>query len=137
MPPASPLFILQTLERELYEPETRGNRERLVQLLHAQFCEFGRSGAVYTRAQVVDQLLAAFNPAKAHTQGFAVLELAPSVALLTYQSADVTPAGSLERHTNRSSVWRHEASGWQMVFHQGTPTEPFARHAAQPFTEAD
>jgi hypothetical protein len=94
------------------------------------FCEFGRSGAVYTQAQVIDQLLAESIVAKVHTQGFAVFELAPSVVLLTYQSADVTPSGSLARHANRSSIWRLGASGWQMVFHQGTPTAPFAHNAA-------
>ena len=130
MPPDSLLFTLRALERELHEPKTRGSRERLARLLHPQFCEFGRSGAAYTQTQVIDQLLAESKPAKAHTQGFAVFELAPSVALLTYQSADVTLAGFLERHANRSSIWRLEASGWQMVFHQGTPTAPFAQNAA-------
>ena len=130
MPTESLLLTLRALECEIQEPITRGSRVRLEQLLHAQFAEFGRSGAVYTRAQVIDQLVAEENPSKVHTQCFAVLELAPSVALLTYQSADVTPSGSLERHANRSSIWWLEASGWQMVFHQGTPTEPFAHNAA-------
>lgn len=130
MPSDPLLFTLQALECELQGRDARGSRVRLGQLLHAQFVEFGRSGAVYTRTQVIDQLVVEPNPAKMHTQGFAVFELAPSVALLTYQSADVTPSGSLERHANRSSIWRLEASGWQMVFHQGTPTVPFAHNAA-------
>jgi hypothetical protein len=130
MPPDSLLFTLRALECELHEPKARGSRERLAQLLHPQFCEFGRSGAVYTQAQIIDQLLAEASRARVHAQGFAVFELAPSVVLLTYQSADVTPSGSLERHANRSSIWRLEASGWQMVFHQGTPTESFALNAA-------
>lgn len=130
MPVDSLLLTLRALECELHEPRARGSRERLAQLLHVQFCEFGRSGAVYTQAQVIDQLLAESIPAKVHAQCFAVLELAPSVVLLTYQSADVTPSGSLARHANRSSIWRLEASGWQMLFHQGTPTAPFAHNAA-------
>jgi hypothetical protein len=40
------------------------------------------------------------------------LELAPSVAMLTYQSAYISSYGCLERHANRSSIWRHEALGW-------------------------
>lgn len=130
MSPESVLLTLQALERELQQLETRGSRERLTQLLHTQFLEFGRSGAVYTQAQVIEQLLANPTPAKVHMQGFAMIELAPSVVLLTYQSAQIAFSGSLERHTNRSSIWRLEASGWQIVFHQRTPTEPFAHSSA-------
>ena len=130
MPSEKLLHTLRTLERELHDPVVRHSRERLLALLHAQFCEFGRSGATYTRAQVIEQLLVESNPLKMHSQGFTILELAPSVALLTYQSADIAPSGALERFANRSSVWRHEASGWQMVFHQGTPTEPFSHQNA-------
>jgi hypothetical protein len=117
------------MERELHDPRTRGNPERLAELLHANFLEFGRSGAVYTRSQVLAQLPAESDSKRVHAQGFAVIELAPSVVLLTYQSADIDSSGALERHANRSSVWRREASGWRMVFHQGTPTEPFDREA--------
>lgn len=124
------LQTLRALERELHDPVVRRNRERLSGLLHAQFCEFGRSGATYTKAQVIDQLLAESSPLESHTQGFTVLELAPSVALLTYQSVDLAPSGSFERFANRSSIWRREASGWQMVFHQGTPTSSFSHNAA-------
>jgi hypothetical protein len=129
MSTGSLLFTLSTLERELHEPRTRSNGDRLAQLLHAGFLEFGRSGAVYTRSQVLARLPAESNPTPVHAQGFAVVELAPSVALLTYQSADIGPSGSLQRHANRSSIWRLEAAGWQIVFHQGTPTQLFERHA--------
>jgi hypothetical protein len=130
MPPDPLLFTLRALECELQDPDARGGRVRIEHLLHAQFFEIGRSGAVYTRPQVIDQLAADQNRAKVHTQSFAVFELAPTVALLTYQSADDTPSGSLERHANRSSIWRLAASGWQMVFHQGTSRSPFVPNAA-------
>jgi len=126
----SVLEILRELECELHEPSTRGNRERLVQLLHPSFREFGRSGGVGAREEVIAHLLAETAPPKIVTQSFAMLELAPSVVLLTYESAHVTAAGSLERHANRASIWLREGSGWQMVFHQGTPTMPIQHNAA-------
>jgi len=126
----SVLEILRELECELHEPGTRGNRKRLAQLLHPAFREFGRSGGVGSREEVITHLLAETEPPKVVAHGFAVLELAPSVVLLTYQSAHVTAAGSLERHANRASVWLREGSGWQMVFHQGTPTMPIQHNAA-------
>ena len=124
------LADLRELECELHEPTTRGSRERLVQLLHPSFREFGRSGSVASQQEVIAHLLAETEHPKVFSQGFAVLELAPSVVLLTYQSAHVTPSGALERHTNRASIWQLEARGWQMVFHQGTPAVPFQQNAA-------
>ena len=124
------LEILRELECELHEHSTRGNRERLAELLHPAFREFGRSGSVGSREEVIAHLLAETEPPKVVAHSFAVLELAPSVVLLTYQSAQVTAAGSLERHTNRASVWLREGSSWQMVFHQGTPTTPIQHNAA-------
>lgn len=126
MPTDSLLSTLQSLERELHDPCVRCSRKRLATLLHPEFREFGRSGAAYTQAQIIEQLLSESNSAKVHAQGFAIVELAPSVILLTYKSAYISPSGCLERHINRSSIWRHEALGWQMVFHQGTPTAPFS-----------
>ena len=126
----SVLAILRELECELHEPTTRGSRERLTQLLHSSFREFGRSGAVVSQPEVIAHLIAETQHPKVLAQGFTVLELAPSVVLLTYQSAHVTPSGQLERHTNRASIWRLEACGWQMVFHQGTPALPFQHNAA-------
>ena len=49
--------------------------------------------------------------------------LGPASALLTYRAAHRQPDGSLTRHTLRSSVWRLEAEGWQLFYHQGTPAE--------------
>ena len=126
----SVLEILRELECELHELSTRRNRERLAQLLHPTFREFGRSGAVGSREEVIAHLLAETEPPKVIAQGFVVLELAPSVVLLTYQSAHVSATGSLERHANRASVWLREDSGWRMVFHQGTPTVPIQHNAA-------
>ncbi len=63
-------------------------------------------------------------PPQVH-EDFVVNQLSGSIALLTYREAHVNPSGELFRHTNRSSIWRLDASGWQMVFHQGTPTAPF------------
>jgi hypothetical protein len=60
---------------------------------------------------------------------FVLEPLAEGCALLTYRSASITADGTLERHTNRSSVWQLTPEGWKMLFHQGTPTTPFEKHA--------
>jgi len=126
MPNESILSTLRALECELHQPKARRDRQRLVELLHPDFHEFGRSGATYTQADILERLPAEFGPDQVHAQEFVVRELAPSVFLLTYRSAAIAASGILDRHANRSSVWRLGPSGWQVVFHQGTPTDAFA-----------
>lgn len=123
------LFTLRELECELHQPKCRGDRERLEQLLAPDFREFGRSGATYTRHDTLAMLPSETQVPQIHAQDFVVKQLSDSIALLTYRSAHVNPSGDLFRHTNRSSIWRLNSSGWQMVFHQGTPTDPFDQSA--------
>jgi hypothetical protein len=123
------LSTLRALECELHEPKARRDAERLGQLLHLDFHEFGRSGRSYTRAEILERLQAETQATKVHAQDFRLLNLADSAYLLTYRSAHVAVSGLLERHTNRASVWRRESDGWQMVFHQGTPTDRFVQAA--------
>jgi hypothetical protein len=119
------LSMLRELECKLHQPECRRSQERLAQLLAPDFREFGRSGAIYTRDRTLMSLPTDPEPPQIHAQNFVVNPLSDSIALLTYQSAHVNPSGELFRHTNRSSIWRLDPSGWQIVFHQGTPTDPF------------
>ena len=39
--------------------------------------------------------------------------------------------GDLFRHTFRSSLWQRMQHGWQLRFHQGTPTSAFVQHRCQ------
>ena len=130
------LAVLRKLEVELHVPEVRSDASRLHELLHPDFTEFGRSGRTYSFSQVVAALQAETKPARVHAQDFAVRRLTESLALLTYKSADIKD-GKLERHTLRSSLWQLGPAGWQMLFHQGTPTEAFAQNAAEPVDRAD
>ncbi|MGG6241237.1 DUF4440 domain-containing protein [Nodosilinea sp. AN01ver1] len=123
------LSTLRKLECELHQPKCRGDRERLAQLLASGFREFGRSGASYTRDDTLAMLPLKIEAPQIHAQDFAVHELADSIVLLTYRSAHIDSSGELFRHTNRSSIWRLSSAGWQMVFHQGTPTAPFDQSA--------
>jgi hypothetical protein len=113
---------LRGLERELHKGETRRNRSRMETLLHPDFVEFGRSGTRYSRADVLEE----FGPESAlpaiHSEDFHMVILADGVALVTYTSAHLDVAGNAHRHTLRSSIWVLTNVGWQMRFHQGTPT---------------
>ena len=107
---------LRELELSLHKPEIRRSRERVAQLLTDDFLEFGRSGTVYDRRLILDLLSQENGSAPPPpVADFAVRFLAADVALVTYRT--LAP----RRETLRSSIWRHEGSGWRMTFHQGTP----------------
>ena len=112
---------LQALEVELHHPGVRCSRTRLEQLLHPDFHEVGCSGKPYDRETVVEYLASLESQPVVASDCFALLELAPHVALLTYRSAQVEPGKGLVNHTLRSSVWVQSTLGWQLRYHQGTP----------------
>ncbi|NUA30119.1 nuclear transport factor 2 family protein [Cupriavidus basilensis] len=120
------LPLLRQLETELHRPAARGDRHRLDALLHDDFLEFGRSGGIYTKADTLDQLPTEAASGTIRAQDFSLRPLAPGVAMLNYRSACQQPDSRLERHTLRTSIWTLTDKGWQMSFHQGTPTDPFS-----------
>jgi len=116
------LEILQKLETELHQLRTPRNHSRMDELLHPEFEEFGRSGRRYLREEVLTEFSANTDYARVVSTDFAVHALGAGVALFTYSSARRDESGFLHRHTLRSSVWVLGDKGWQMRFHQGTPT---------------
>ena len=105
---------LKRLELELMEPEFRRDRNAVSAVLAEDFYEHGSSGRVWSRDAILD-LLATEEPQPApHVEAFAMRLLAPGIALVTYRT--VRP----QQVTQRCSIWRETASGWQVLFHQGT-----------------
>lgn len=125
-PPTTTLLqLLRALEVELHKPAARSDVTRLDALLHDDFREFGRSGVAYAKTDTMSLLPVAVQHADVIADQFEVSRLSDVVALLTYRSANLLPNGTLDRFTLRSSVWVDSARGWQMRFHQGTPTAPY------------
>jgi hypothetical protein len=120
---------LRELEVALHQPAVRLDPARLDALLHESFAEFGRSGRRYNRADILEFLRIEIPPGPVWSQEFTVAEIAEGIALLTYKSAYVDANGELCRHTIRSSLWQRTARGWQIRFHQGTPTDSFPKNA--------
>jgi hypothetical protein len=113
---------LKALEIELHKNESRRNRKRMEALLHPEFIEFGRSGRTWSRAEIIEEFGSASVLSPVESRNFDLVLLAEDVALLTYVSAHVDEDGIPQRQTLRSSLWVRTGVGWQMRFHQGTPT---------------
>ncbi|MGA0612034.1 DUF4440 domain-containing protein [Caldimonas sp. KR1-144] len=113
---------LIALELALQSPAVRRSPQRVGDLIHSDFTEFGRSGTCYDRAQILSRMACEDTGAGSiESSGYAVRKLGADVALLTYRSVRRRPDGGIERETLRSSIWQLGPSGWQLVFHQGTP----------------
>jgi hypothetical protein len=124
--PDSLLEDLRALEIALHQPGIRADRSRLAVLLHDDFVEIGRSGATFSKEDVITHLVAGRDDdATIIADGFLVRRIADHVALLTYRSARTRANGEYEAFTLRSSLWQRSHLGWQMRFHQGTPTAAF------------
>lgn len=108
---------LRELEESLLQSDIRKSN-RLVELLDDNFIEYGSSGRIYTKADLVETLQAE-SPVTQTTSDFIVTKLATDVALLTYR---IHRHSEPPVHTLRSSVWRRKTGQWRMVFHQATVT---------------
>ena len=119
--PADVADTIRELEECLLDSEVRADPQRIETLLADEFTEFGSSGRVYDKADAVKQL-----PAESgltfSLSDFAVNQLSPQLVLATYRVA-IREQGSV-RHTLRSSLWVHRSDRWQLLFHQGTPSNP-------------
>jgi hypothetical protein len=123
------LETLRRLEMELHQPRVRESRESLGAYLHPAFREFGRSGHVFTRDDVLQEFQAKRMPYEVWSQDYQMELLAEDCALLTYRTAHVGEQDLLEQHTNRASLWQLADGRWQLRFHQGTPAQAFDRKA--------
>ncbi len=99
------------MERALLTDEVRSDRAAVAALLHPDWQEVGRSGRLWTRDDVLDEI-GPIDPV-----GFEVVSTDrlrdDAILLLWRTSTD-------ERSTLRSTLWLRTGGQWQARFHQGT-----------------
>ena len=110
--------VLRRLEEELFERTVRQDGARLSELLAEDFQEFGSSGRVFTRAEIVAELRGE-TERTISLREFQARLVADKVVLVTYRATRVE-AKRPEVETRRSSLWVMRDGRWQIVFHQGT-----------------
>ena len=112
------LAELSAREPIFHHPELGTTRADFETMTAEDFWEVGASGRCYSRTYVLDALEQRY--ALPHsdvweTMDFCCRRLAPDVYLLTY-----TLLQDKKRWTRRSTVWQRTATGWKIVYHQGT-----------------
>lgn len=111
---------LRTLEERLLQSDFRRNREAVSDLLADDFREFGSSGRVWNKTEILD-LLGTEATFRVTLQNFHAIELASGAFLLTYTTTE-QHLGTQSAVALRSSIWIMRAGRWQIIFHQGTRT---------------
>jgi hypothetical protein len=113
--------ILTRLEEDMWREVTRFDRAFQEQRFATDFFEFGRSGRVYTRKQIIrvdSQPIDAVLP----LQNLAIRPIDRNTVQVTYDSQ--VRYDSVVEYGRRSSIWSRTESGWVLRFHQGTPYQP-------------
>jgi hypothetical protein len=110
--------ILFELEKSLHTFEVRSNAAKIAGLLSPDFFEFGSSGSLWTREDILKKLPTEDGDSKIESINFKAKALAPEVVLITYIS--ITTVAGIKTQFLRSSVWRKNSDRWQLEFHQGT-----------------
>jgi hypothetical protein len=108
--------LIRELEERLLLPEVRSSADQVAALLGDDFIEFGSSGGIYNKQQIIELLQHEQSPGRHLTiRDFRARQLASEVILVTYRS--------VESQTIRSSIWQFRSARWQMTFHQGTRSD--------------
>jgi hypothetical protein len=110
---------LLQLEQRLLSRAVRQAPAELARLLADDFLEFGASGGVWDKSDILEAL-----PKVPFTQRivsqFNLKWSSENSALVTYHCHNVAADRPVAADSWRSSLWRLEHGEWRMVFHQGT-----------------
>ena len=110
---------LRQLEERLLQPNVRKSAEEVSELLAHEFIEFGSSGRIFDKQQIIASLQ--MEPTvRRSLVDFKTWILAPGVVLVTYRAIRQGAPGEPPIYSLRSSIWKLIDGRWQMVFHQGT-----------------
>ena len=116
---------LFALEQQLHRPEFRTDPARVSALLADDFREFGASGRIWSRSEIIEAMQHEASH-EIEVRDLRCQILSPTLALLTYYSRSKAGNSTAPRESLRSSLWRLDPQGWRMIFHQGTPLPPRA-----------
>jgi hypothetical protein len=105
---------IRTLEESLLTRAIRSSAARLDALISDDFVEFGSSGRVYNKSEIIATLTQDPDLPATTLVDFRVLVLGQDAVLATYRSG----------RSLRSSIWRRENDTWRVLFHQGTRPAP-------------
>ena len=112
--------IIFKLENKLQQPDVRKSVEQLKELISDDLIEFGSSGQIYTKQDVLNNLPAS-PEIKFMMTDFRIKILGSDIIQSLFKTKKINQQTGSITCSVRSSLWRNEKGKWKMLFHQGTP----------------
>jgi hypothetical protein len=109
--------LLLKLEQQLMDPVFLKDRARVSALLADDFREFGSSGRIWSRDEILNS--SETLQTAPLVEDFSVKTIGPELVQVTYRTLKRVPGGKPQAAL-RSSLWIRRGTRWQMFFHQGT-----------------
>ncbi len=109
---------IRGLAERLLQPEVRNSAEELSELVADDFIEYGSSGNVYHKKDILKILPSEASPEMEITD-YHASPLSPQVVLINYKALTTLKDDSAPTRSERSSIWRLTDGRWQIVFHIG------------------
>jgi hypothetical protein len=114
---------IRQLEEKLLTSNVRTCAEAVAALLADEFVEFGSSGRVFNKQQMIQSLKQDDGTCRRSLHDFETTLLAPGIVLAKYRASRDSGNGDAPIESLRSSIWKLIDGRWQIVFHQGTLTK--------------
>lgn len=113
--------LFRELEERLLQPDVQKSARDVMDLLADEFIEFGSSGRVFDKQQIINSLQnERIEPLTQRSiTEFQTLVLATGIVLVTYRVVRHI-SGEQPVNSLRSSIWKFNNAQWKMIFHQGT-----------------
>ena len=111
--------IIKSLEMILLNPNIRKSLNILSNILSDDFMEFGSSGRIYKKKDVIDALKLE-SKQEIFMQDFKVKIIKEDLVLASYTAIKIDDEKNIETKSLRSSIWKKTKNGWQIILHQGT-----------------
>lgn len=112
--------VMHSLEISFFDNNIRHSQKKLDELIANDFMEYGRSGKIYYKNDIIPFLLNSEAPA-VQIENLELKQLSKEIILLNYRSIRTRETGENDI-TLRSSIWRKFGTTWKIFFHQGTPS---------------
>jgi ribonuclease HI len=93
-------------------------------VLHDSVVEFGSSGRVWTRDEILEALAEGPPTDAVSIEDFDAHVVRPGVYLVMFETVGTDPSTGLTTRQRRSSLWMREGDGFVLRFHQSTPISP-------------
>ena len=111
--------IIYELETNLLKQEVRASVEKLNTLIADNFIEYGSSGLIYDKKNILERLPQGSSQTY-HLYDFQCLNLSEDI-IQTRFKIDIINLDKTKVTSLRTSLWKKTNNNWQIFFHQGTP----------------